>query len=85
MKLVGGALVTSALGLVGPRKARAEDFELEGASRRCRKKGGDFWQEKGKCRICCGEGKRRRRACCGRRGCNCCRRHQRCRANGRCV
>jgi hypothetical protein len=30
MKLVGAALVTSALGLVGAREARAEDFELEG-------------------------------------------------------
>jgi hypothetical protein len=86
MKLGGAALVASALGVFGAREAQADEITTEGrARRRCNQKGGDFCKHKGKCKICCGEGRRRRRACCGSEGCNCCRPGETCRNNGRCT
>ena len=85
VKLGGAALVASALGLIGAGRADADEITTEGkARRRCNRRGGDFCKHKGKCKICCGEGRRRRKACCGSEGCNCCRRGQTCRSNGRC-
>ena len=82
LKLTGAALAASALGLFASRGASAQETELESARGRCRRKGGDFCRESG-CHVCCGEGGRRLRACCGRQGCACCRRAERC-DNGRC-
>jgi hypothetical protein len=88
MKLGGAALIASALGLIGAGQADADEITTEGkARRRCRKKGGDFCKNRGggdNCKICCGEGRRRRKACCGSAGCNCCRRGQTCKPSGKC-
>ena len=94
MKLAGAALVASALGLVGAGQAQGQELGTEGIRRRrCNRRGGDFCNNSGEasspfvsqCHICCGEGRRRRRkACCGSAGCNCCRPGQRCRSNGTC-
>src|SRR3712207_581559 len=78
IKLGGAALAASALGLFASRGAGAQEVTLEAERQRCRRKGGDFCRDAG-CRICCGEGRRRRTACCGPRGCNCCRPNERCR------
>ena len=87
MKLAGAALVASVLGVVGARDADAVLLEAEGIRRRrCNRKGGDFCNTTAgdeRCHICCGEGRRRRRACCGRNGCSCCRPRQTC-DDGRC-
>ena len=88
MKLAGAALVASALGLVGRDAEAAEIEELGIRRRRCNRKGGDFCNTSGggtRCHVCCGEGRRRRRACCGSEGCNCCRPGETCRNNGRCT
>jgi hypothetical protein len=64
MKLGGAALVASALSIFGAGRAEAGEVTTEGkARRRCNQKGGDFCKHKGKCKICCGEGRRRRKAC----------------------
>ena len=94
MKLAGAALVASALGLVGAGEVQGQELGTEGIRRRrCNRRGGDFCNNSGEasspfvsqCHICCGEGRRRRRkACCGSAGCNCCRPGQRCRSNGTC-
>jgi hypothetical protein len=96
MKLAGAALVASALGLVGAGEAQGQDVgTLAIRRRRCNRRGGDFCNNSGEafppfvrqCHICCGEGKgrrRRRKACCGSQGCNCCRKGQRCRGDGSC-
>lgn len=88
MKLGGAALVASALGIFGARDADAVELGAEGIRRRrCRRKGGDFCNTSGggtRCHICCGEGRRRRRACCGSEGCNCCRPGETCKSDGRC-
>jgi hypothetical protein len=88
IKLGGAALVASALGLVGAGRAEAQELSTEGIRRRrCNRKGGDFCNTSGhgtRCHICCGEGRRRRRACCGSEGCNCCRPGETCRNDGRC-
>jgi hypothetical protein len=88
MKLAGSALVASAVGLLGANEAQAE-VAAEGRRRRlCNRKGGDYCNTSGggrRCSICCGEGGRRRKACCGSERCNCCRRSQTCKADGRCV
>jgi hypothetical protein len=93
MKLGGAALLASALGVLGAGRAEADEVVAEGIRRRrCNRKGGDFCNNSGEasspfvsqCHICCGEGRRRRKACCGSAGCNCCRRGQRCRSNGTC-
>jgi hypothetical protein len=83
MKLGGAALVASALGLFTSQGADAQEVSIEAERQRCRRKGGDFCRDSG-CRICCGEGRRRRTACCGPEGCNCCRRNERCANDGRC-
>jgi hypothetical protein len=89
MKLGGAALVASTLGVFGVREAQADEVTTEGrARRRCNQKGGDFCRNRAagpSCKICCGEGRRRRKACCGQEGCNCCRPGERCRNNGRCT
>jgi hypothetical protein len=94
MKLAGAALVASALGLVGAGEAQGQDIGTEGIRRRrCNRRGGDFCNNSGEasspfvnqCHICCGEGRRRRKACCGSAGCNCCRRGQTCTSTGRCA
>jgi hypothetical protein len=83
IKLSGAALAASALGLfASTRSAEAQELTLEAERGRCRRRGGDFCRRSG-CRVCCGEGGRRLRACCGDRGCACCRRNERCDA-GRC-
>jgi len=96
MKLGGAALVASALGLVGAGDAQGEELRAERIRRRrCNRYGGDFCNNSGEagfpfvnhCHICCGEGRgrrRRRKACCGSAGCNCCRPGQRCRSTGTC-
>ena len=94
MKLAGAALVASALGLVGASEADAQAIEAEGIRRkrrRCNQRGGDFCQTRAgnrNCSVCCGrdrDGRRnRRKACCGSKGCNCCRRGRGCKANGQC-
>jgi hypothetical protein len=96
MKLAGAALVASALGFVGAREADADAIEEEGLGRkrrRCNQRGGDFCATRAgnrNCSICCGRdrdgGGRRhnRKACCGSKGCNCCRRNRGCKANGQC-
>jgi hypothetical protein len=89
IKLVGAALVASALGFVGAREADAAAIETQTSRRRCNQKGGDFCRNRAAgptCKICCGTGDRNRRpkACCGQKGCNCCRRNQTCKSNGRC-
>jgi hypothetical protein len=95
IKLAGAALVASAVGLVGAREADAQVSTLGIRRRRCNRRGGDFCNNKGEavppftrqCHICCGEGRgrrKRRRACCGSAGCNCCRRGERCTSTGRC-
>lgn len=70
IKLTGAALVASALGLFASRGAEGQPVTIAAERRRCRRKGGDFCRDNG-CRICCGEGGRRRRACCGENGCCC--------------
>ena len=82
IKLSGAALAASAFGLLASRNAQAQLVTTEAARRRCLRRGGDFCRRSG-CKICCGEGGRRLRACCGDRGCACCRRNERCDA-GRC-
>jgi hypothetical protein len=62
--------------------AEGDTTSIEGARRRCLKKGGDFCSHRGG-RICCGKGGRRRRACCGVNGAACCSPSQRC-DQGRC-
>jgi hypothetical protein len=87
MKLAGAALVASAMGLFAAGSAEADEINTEGRRRRrCRQRGGDFCNTSGdgtRCSICCGEGRRFRRACCGSNGCNCCRRGETC-DDGRC-
>jgi hypothetical protein len=87
MKLAGAALVASALGLVGAGEARGAEVEADGIRRRrCNRRGGDFCNTTAgdtRCNVCCGEGRRRRRACCGRNGCACCRPKETC-DDGRC-
>ena len=82
IKLSGAALAASALGLFASRGAEGQELTLEAERRRCHRRGGDFCRRRG-CRVCCGEGGRRLRACCGPRGCACCRRNERC-DGGRC-
>jgi hypothetical protein len=91
IKLAGAALVASALAAVGASSADAQELEAEGLRkkrRRCHQDGGDFCSARGSgrsCDVCCGRGDRsnRKKACCGRNGCSCCGRRQRCR-NGDC-
>jgi hypothetical protein len=83
IKLTGAALAASALGLfASSRNADAQSVNLASERGRCRRKGGDFCRSNG-CRVCCGEGGRRLKACCGQNGCACCRRSESC-DNGRC-
>ncbi len=82
IKLTGAALAASALGLFASGGADAQTVTIEAARRRCLRKGGDFCRRKG-CHVCCGEGGRRLKACCGRHGCACCRRSETC-DGGRC-
>jgi hypothetical protein len=70
IKLGGAALVASALGLFASRDADAQLVTIAAERRRCRRRRGDFCRSHG-CRVCCGEGGRHRRACCGDRGCCC--------------
>ena len=88
IKLGGAALVASALGLFASAEDAQAQEEVEAAvSRRsCHRRGGDFCRTtegSENCRICCSR-KRRRKACCGPSGCNCCRRSQRCLPSGQC-
>ena len=83
IKLTGAALVASALGLFASRGADAQEVSIAAERGRCRRKGGDFCRDAG-CKICCGEGRRRRRACCGKGGCNCCRKNESCDSDGTC-
>jgi hypothetical protein len=89
VKLAGAALVASAVGLMGATQADADEVgSLGRRRRRCNQDGGDFCNTtagNARCSVCCGRGRRRRRACCGSEGCNCCRRGETCRDNGRCV
>ena len=83
IKLGGAALAASALGLFASRGANAQEVTLEASQRRrCHRRGGDFCRSHG-CHACCGTGGRRRKACCGTKGCACCRRNERC-DNGVC-
>ena len=83
IKLAGAAVAASALGLFASQSAEADDtVTIAAARRRCLRKGGDFCRRKG-CKACCGEGRRRRKACCGRHGCACCDRNETC-DGGRC-
>lgn len=90
IKLAGAALLASATGLFAVGNAEAQEVAAEGRRRRrCRQKGGDFCNQTGggeRCSICCGtgSGRRRPRACCGSKGCNCCRRKETCRSDGSC-
>jgi hypothetical protein len=77
IKLTGAALVASALGLFASRGAEAQDVDIAVKRRNCLRRGGDFCSRKG-CRACCGRGGRRRKACCGPKGCGCCNRNERC-------
>ena len=92
IKLAGAALVASALGVVGASSANAEEVveadSLRKKRRRCHQDGGEFCSHRGggkSCDVCCGRGNRSRRpkACCGKNGCECCGRRQRCH-NGDC-
>ena len=82
IKLSGAALAASALGLFASRGAEAQEVSVEAARRRCLRNGGDFCRRSG-CKVCCGAGGRRRKACCGPDGCACCNRNERCN-RGRC-
>jgi hypothetical protein len=86
IKLGGAVLVGSALaGLFASRADAVEEAQtVETAlnKRQCEGQGGDFCQRSG-CKACCGKGGQKRKACCGRRGCSCCRRSQGC-DEGRC-
>jgi len=92
IKLAGAALVASALAAVGASSADAQD-DVEEASlrkkrRRCNQDGGEFCAShsgRRNCDVCCGRGNRNRqpKACCGKNGCSCCGRRQRCH-NGDC-
>ena len=93
IKLAGAGLVASALAAVGASSADAqEDIEAAGLRkkrRRCHQNDGEFCSHRGggrSCDVCCGEGDRNRRpkACCGKNGCSCCGRRQRCR-RGKCT
>ena len=89
IKLAGATLVASALAAVGASSADAQEIETESLRkkrRRCNQNGGEFCATRSgrrNCDVCCGEGGRRRKACCGRNGCSCCRPRQRCH-NGDC-
>jgi len=98
IKLGGAALVGSALGLFASRAdaqtpATDESIEVAVSRRKCKQRGGDFCRNRAAgptCKICCGRdrdggGRRRRKACCGQEGCNCCRRNQRCTRQGTCT
>ena len=81
IKLAGGALLASALGVVGAtREADAQLTAADTAKSRCKRKDGDFCRRSG-CHVCCGQ--KHKKACCGKNGCRCCKEHQRCKA-GRC-
>jgi len=79
IKLTGAALAASALGLFASRGAEAQFETVQGARRRCLRRGGDFCSNRGN-RACCGAGGRRRRACCGKNGAACCSPNERCKA-----
>jgi hypothetical protein len=89
IKLAGAALVASALAAIGATDAEA--IEAEGQRkkrRRCNQDGGEFCAShsgRRNCDVCCGRGDRNRqpKACCGKNGCSCCGRRQRCH-NGDC-
>jgi hypothetical protein len=85
IKLGGAALVASALGLFASRGADAQEETVVIAvrRRRCVRRGGNWCKVIGGCSECCNSTGRRPKACCGRYGCRCCRRNQRCRS-GRC-
>ncbi len=89
MKLGGAALVASALGLFASQGAEAQEVELEVTRRRCNRRytRSDFCRNRqgNNCDVCCNRNSRRPKACCGPRGCNCCRRNERCADSGRCV
>lgn len=82
IKLAGAAVAASAFGLFASRGAEGQEVSIAARRRRCLRRGGDFCRRSG-CTACCGEGGRRRKACCGDRGCACCSRNERCDA-GRC-
>lgn len=89
MKLGGAALVASALGLFGSRGAEAQDVELAISRRRCRRREGrhDFCRNRDggpNCEACCRKSRRNDVACCGPKGCNCCRSGRQCLPSGLC-
>jgi hypothetical protein len=83
LKLTGAALVASALGLFASQGADAQEVDTAVSRRKCRQRNDDFCKAQG-CKVCCNRGGRRPKACCGRDGCNCCRRNQRCTRTGEC-
>ena len=90
IKLGGAALVASTLGLFASQGAGAQEVELEVTRRQCRRRyrRSDFCRNRGggdRCDVCCNRASRRPKACCGPRGCNCCRRNERCAESGNCV
>jgi hypothetical protein len=88
IKLGGAALVASALALFASEDAQAQEVEIAISRRRCNRKytNSDFCRNRrgDNCEACCNRNSRRPKACCGRRGCNCCRRNQRCADSGEC-
>lgn len=90
IRLGGAALVASTLGLFASRSAEAQEVDLAVSRRRCnrRYRRSDFCRNRGagdRCDVCCNRESRRPKACCGLRGCNCCRRSERCTDAGMCV
>jgi hypothetical protein len=82
IKLAGAAVAASAFGLFASRGADAQVETAAGRRRRCLRRGGDFCNSHGSS-TCCAPGRRRGRACCGKRGASCCTGNQRC-DQGRC-
>ena len=88
IKLGGAALVASALGLFASEGAQAETVTPEISRRRCNQKYRDANycknRQGNKCSVCCNRNSQKHKACCGPKGCNCCRKGERCLANGKC-
>ncbi len=89
IKLGGAALVASTLGLLTSQGADAQEVNLEVSRRRCnrRYRNANYCRNRrgDRCDTCCNGNSRRPKACCGPRGCNCCRRNERCAESGNCV
>jgi len=89
IKLGGAALVASALGLFTSQEAEAQEVEIAITRNRCQRKfqRSDFCRNRqgNNCSVCCNRESRHPKACCGPKGCNCCRRKERCAGSGRCV